>query len=207
MADHGDSGTAERVYRDKGATVPSATASTDSPGWRRVFIIGGPGSGKTTLGARIAATLDAPNYELDVIGYENGAGPERSLAEKQSAVDAIAAKESWVVEGIFTGWTDPLAVAADVIIWLDVPWPVARHRIVLRHLKASLTRTNRHPGLRNLWRFVQNSRGYYTDQQEDFGRGHTARWLETVQVRVVTCRTDRDVSEVLQEVKRSPARP
>ena len=42
---------------------------------RKVFIIGGPASGKTTLSQAVAETLDVPVYELDALlldGHERG---------------------------------------------------------------------------------------------------------------------------------------
>lgn len=45
----------------------------------RIHIIGGPGSGKTTLARRIASRLKIPFYEMDVIGWEGGFASERPL--------------------------------------------------------------------------------------------------------------------------------
>ena len=45
----------------------------------RIHIVGGPGSGKTTLAQRFSTYLNLPFYELDVIGWEGGYGLERSL--------------------------------------------------------------------------------------------------------------------------------
>jgi len=46
---------------------------------RRIHIIGGPGSGKTTLATQLAAKLNAPTYDLDVVAFENGAGAKRNI--------------------------------------------------------------------------------------------------------------------------------
>ncbi len=45
----------------------------------RIYIVGGPGSGKTTLARRLADELVLPFYEMDVIGWENGSGAQRPL--------------------------------------------------------------------------------------------------------------------------------
>ena len=45
----------------------------------RMYITGGPGSGKTTLAKRISSQLTLPCYEMDLIGWENGVGAERPL--------------------------------------------------------------------------------------------------------------------------------
>ncbi|MGH2541805.1 MAG: hypothetical protein ACRDIB_03350, partial [Ardenticatenaceae bacterium] len=120
----------------------------------RVHIVGGPGSGKTTLAQRLAQRVGAPLYDLDKIGYESGAGAKRSLEVRLFDVQAILEQPSWVTEGIFLWWTDPLLRAADLIVWLDLPWYIAVWRIVLRHFKLSWAGINPHPGLMNLVRFV-----------------------------------------------------
>ncbi|MGN6031467.1 MAG: hypothetical protein ACTHQE_07355 [Thermomicrobiales bacterium] len=166
--------------------------------WGRVFILGGPGSGKTTLGQRLAAALDAPFHALDTVGYEGGAGAEREMEVRLRDIAAIAIQERWVAEGTFIGWTEALAVAADAIVVLDLPWRVARYRIVMRHVKASVRRSNPHAGMRKLWNFVQDSKRYYEGPQA--GRLQTAAWVEPFAGKVVTCRTDRDVEHIAATV-------
>jgi adenylate kinase family enzyme len=46
---------------------------------RRIHIIGGPGSGKTTLAGYLAQAIGASCYDLDVVGYEGGSGARRPL--------------------------------------------------------------------------------------------------------------------------------
>lgn len=97
----------------------------DSIHLARIHIIGGPGSGKTTLARQIAGTTGAPLYELDNIGYENGAGTRRPLHAKLADLHDIAGQPAWISEGIFLWWTDELLHRADMIVWLDPPVRVA----------------------------------------------------------------------------------
>ncbi|MCH7626281.1 MAG: hypothetical protein IIC83_10190 [Chloroflexi bacterium] len=43
----------------------------------RIHIVGGSGSGKTTIAIELGRRLDVPTYGLDEIGYEGGAGDRR----------------------------------------------------------------------------------------------------------------------------------
>jgi shikimate kinase len=169
----------------------------------RIHIIGGPGSGKTTLARRISSAQSIPAFDLDTIGYENGAGAKRPLADRLADTAAVARQDAWITEGIFLWWIDELLRRADVIIWLDVPWRVAAWRIARRHMTASLSGTNRHRGLRRLWRFLLAARRYYLepavrlhapDDDAAMTRAATAEALPPHASRIVHCRTSEDVA-------------
>jgi adenylate kinase family enzyme len=128
---------------------------------RRIHIVGGAGSGKSTLARRLAPALGAPLYHLDALNFADGSEQRRSYADRVAAVQRIAAEPAWVTEGIYLGWTDLLLEAADLIIWLDLPWYIALPRIVRRHIQASVRGTNRYRGMRRLLRFLEWSAAYY----------------------------------------------
>jgi len=179
---------------------------------RRIHIIGGAGAGKTTLARQVAERLRASAFDLDEIAYEGGAGPARSIAERRQAVHRIATEAFWVTEGGYLWWIDELLDTADVIVWLDLPFRIAAWRIVLRHVRASLARTNRHRGLRKLARFLRWNRGYYhntspppatSDDHIMASRAATARYLALYTAKLIHCHRPADVTIVLHNIPRS----
>lgn len=120
----------------------------------RIHIIGGAGSGKTTLATQLSAQLAAPSYHLDEIAYEGGFGAKIGLDARLASLDAIIAEPAWVTEGVYLWWTASLMDAADVIVWLDMPFYLNGWRIVARHFRLSWAGTNRHPGFAKMLRFL-----------------------------------------------------
>jgi hypothetical protein len=137
-------------------------------------------------------------YDLDAVAYERGAGRKRGLPARVDDAARIATLATWVAEGIYLGWTDSLARAADAIVWLDVSWELAAVRIVRRHVAASMAGTNRHPGVGKLMRFLLATHRYYVspDLRHDLvtdeatlTRAETAEWLTAFGPKVIRCRT------------------
>lgn len=168
----------------------------------KILIIGGPGSGKTTLGRSLAAMIDTELYVLDVIGYENGAGPERPIEAREADIQRIVAQDAWIAEGSFIGWTEPLAAASDVIVWLDVSWRVARWRIISRHAKASFRGKNQHPGLHKLWKFLQSSRQFYIPRSQAEGLAQLEQWLSAYGEKVLRRQSNQDVASFMHSMQR-----
>ena len=124
---------------------------------RRVLIVGGEATGKTTLARELASSLKYPEYELDEIAWQSTRGPDvslrgvfepdfqdreplvqRPLQDRLSRIRAIAAQPSWIAEGVFLVWTDLLFQQADAIVWLDQVGivPIVG-RILARHARSA----------------------------------------------------------------------
>src|SRR5258708_16621339 len=97
-----------------------------------IYIVGGRGSGKTTLANRLSSQFALPCYEMDLIGWENGVGAQRPLAVCLREVHEIAIQADWVMEGGHRPWIDELLQSAEQIVWLDLSWNIARWRLVTR---------------------------------------------------------------------------
>lgn len=171
------------------------------PAARRFHIIGGPGSGKTTLARQIAAITGAPVYGLDAVAFENGAGPERAPDARLADAACITAQAAWVSEGVYLGWTETFFAAAERILWLDMPWRVARGRIVRRHVLAELRGSNPHSGWRKLALFLRWCRGYYANSSASLNRDLTAQALAPYAAKCTRLADPRAVQDALQAIR------
>jgi cytidylate kinase len=181
---------------------------------RRVLIVGGPGTGKTTLGRSLASALGVPHTDLDRLAYEQPApgAPFWQWTQvpddrRRAAAQALAATDGWVADGLFAGWTAPLRDAADTIVWLDLPAAVATWRVVRR---ATIDRLHggRDWDLRSIRRVARGARAYRsrpaaTDRDlEARDSANSTRtltlFLEPATTRLVHCRTPAEVRAFLR---------
>lgn len=185
----------------------------------RIHIIGGAGSGKTTLACQVAAHLDIPVYHLDEIYYgsdtyfKNDGEAHRSLDILLANVSDIAAQSAWVTEGAYLGWTEKLLRKADIIIWLDIPWRVAAWRIIVRQVRKGLMNPTHHPIRHKLKRFIRfflKQRRYYlsgtlverntVNVDSAKNRITTARYLASYTNKLIHCCTSSEVEAFLASI-------
>lgn len=121
----------------------------------KIHILGGPGSGKTTLAQRLSSKFHIPHYDLDKVNWE-----------QENAI-AIAEQSAWITEGVYLIWTKPMFYHADYIVLLTASWPVAAWRMIRRHVLNSLRGANPYPGLNGiqlLFKLLKDARRYYLNE-------------------------------------------
>jgi adenylate kinase family enzyme len=185
----------------------------------RIHIIGGPGSGKTTLAREIGAHLGIEAHELDQIAFTGRDFEERPFQDRVAAINRIASCPTWITEGLFVRWTDELFARANVIVWLDhVNWERGLWRIARRFVKSAIREVQKRRGLERFTRFpdyVRNikqliqvffsSRAYYsgslsrsTDRIES--RLTTAAFLKPYNEKVIHCYRDESVEAFIEYI-------
>jgi adenylate kinase family enzyme len=167
----------------------------------RIHIMGPAGSGKTTLAQQLASSLNIPFYEMDYIAWEEGyPGTERSLETRLCDIEHIAAQPAWVAEGIFLTWTDELLRVADYIVWLDIPWPVAIKRIIIRRLRRSLARANPPSSLLKQLQFLKYIVIYYFGKNQKDTRRFIVQHLKIYDEKVRHLRYPSDVEAFFKSI-------
>ena len=129
---------------------------------RRVAVAGVSGSGKSTLSRRIAEILDVPYIEIDGLFHGPSWTPR---PEFMADVEAFTSAPGWVTEWQYDSARPVLAERADLLVWLDPPYPMVLQRVVRRTLRRRLRREvlwngNQEPPLRT----------FFTDDE------HIVRW-------------------------------
>ncbi|QHQ36975.1 DNA topology modulation protein FlaR [Algicella marina] len=101
---------------------------------QRVMIIGGPGSGKTTLALELGERTGLPVFHMDQIHHLPG-WVERDREEKGRLCSEVHARERWIFEGNHSAAYPERVARADTCIWLDLPVSLRLARVVWRTLR------------------------------------------------------------------------
>lgn len=97
------------------------------------MVLGPPGSGKSTLACRLGVRHALPVFHLDRIHWRPNwvaAAPD----EFRRDVERIARGSAWIIDGNYAGTIAPRLLAADTIIYLDIPPWLSLVRILRRGL-------------------------------------------------------------------------
>lgn len=160
-------------------TVTAALFSKASKATERFFLVGFMGTGKTTLGRRVAERMGLPFVDLDerierssgmtvsqIFALEGEEGFRRR--ESQALVELTSGPEPAVVAtggGAFTlGSNRRLMKSAGVVVWLDVP------------LGELLSRVE--GGARPLWRTPDDVQTLLERRRSDYEEAHHRLVLE-----------------------------
>lgn len=130
---------------------------------RRIHVIGNSGSGKSTVGARLAEVLRVPFVELDALNWLpdwqglNATDP----AELDRRIADATCGDAWVVAGSYFEFSQRIFwPRLETVVWLDLPRSLLLRRVLARswrrwRTKELLWGTNRE----NFWHQLMVWRG------------------------------------------------
>jgi len=173
---------------------------------RRVAVIGGSCTGKTTTARMLAARLGVPHVELDALHPDPG-WQEASADVLQARVDAAlaAAPDGWVADGNYHGKLGTSVLEhADTVVFLDLPFRTALRRVLWRTLWRSLTRKELWNGNRETLRnaFSRQSIVWWVIRQHgSYREKWPPRFEPLTHLNVVWLRSAREVREFLQSIQ------
>ena len=107
----------------------------------KIYVIGGPGSGKTFLANRLEKQLEISHYDLDDLQWDNKAntyGTKRNSQERDELLNNILDHDDWIIEGVYYAWCGRCFEDADKIYLLNVPRYKYRYRIIKRFIRRKL---------------------------------------------------------------------
>jgi adenylate kinase family enzyme len=147
---------------------------------KRVLVIGSGGAGKSTFARRLGEGLGLPVIHLDR-AYWRAGWVEPSKDEWRRTVEQMCARDSWVMDGNYSGTLDVRLAACDTIIFLDLPRTVCTLRVIKRSLRyRNTSRPDMGEGCREqlnkdflvfllwVWNYPRRSRPKILERLEEF---------------------------------------
>ncbi len=105
---------------------------------KKIIVIGSGGSGKSTFARQLGKILELEVIHLDALYWKPG-WIKPSEQEWRQTVERAVVRDSWVIDGNYSGTLDLRVEACDMIVFLDV----ARLTCLWRVLKRSLQYRNK----------------------------------------------------------------
>jgi adenylate kinase family enzyme len=100
---------------------------------QRIMIVGGSGTGKSTLARAMGAKLDLPVVHLDRHYWSPG-WVKPDDAEWRRRVAELADGKAWVMDGNYSATFDLRLPRAEALVWLDLPRRIYFPRAVWRSI-------------------------------------------------------------------------
>ena len=107
----------------------------------KIYIIGGPGSGKSFLAEQLSKEFGVQHYDLDEMQWDNKSasyGVKREPAERDNLLSDVLRNDNWIIEGVYYAWCQQCFADADKIYVLSVPRYKYRYRIIRRFIRRKL---------------------------------------------------------------------
>jgi adenylate kinase family enzyme len=104
---------------------------------KKILVIGPGGAGKSTLASQLGELLNIEVLHLDKFYWHPG-WIEMPKSEWLKTVEELLSRESWIMDGNYSGTLDIRFQACDTVIFLDMPrtlclWRVSKRAMMYRN--------------------------------------------------------------------------
>lgn len=135
----------------------------------KIYIIGPTGSGKSTLSRALSKKYDIPEYELDLLVYDDENGHvKRPDKVREEMFNKILRKKNWIIEDVGRSKFEKGREKADIIYYINIPRIVVYKRVMTRWFKQRLGKEsyNYPPNLFQFFDMLRCCRGYFKKEPE-----------------------------------------
>ena len=123
---------------------------------QKIAIIGGPGTGKSTLAKNLGKEMKLPVYHIDGIHHLKN-WEIRPTQERDAIISEKVKEPKWIIDGTYKATLEERVINADLIIFLDYSTIAKLKGILSRYFKNKGQEKPEIPGCKEKmdWKFIQ----------------------------------------------------
>jgi len=104
--------------------------------YKKIYIMGTSGSGKSHLAKIISKKLNIKHLDLDDIYWIKKYTKALQLEKRGPKLKKfLKNNKSWIIEGVYSNWSIEAIKKSDLIIWLDISLNKRLYRLIKRHIQ------------------------------------------------------------------------
>ncbi len=170
--------------------------------YNRICIIGGSGTGKTTLANKLSEIYELPVTHIDGIHHLSN-WEIRDTEERDKIILSIIENEKWIMDGTYKSTLRPRMEKADLIIWLDYSTFAQMRGILKRFFTNKGKEKDEIPGCKEKMdsdfffytlNFRRKKRHYITDNIADIDKSKVLRFTSRRKLNKWLFRIQKDTS-------------
>lgn len=157
---------------------------------KRVLVIGSGGAGKSTFAKRLGNILNLGVVHLDSLYWKPG-WIETPKQDWRKTIEGIITRDSWIMDGNYSGTLDLRLGACDTVIFLDSSRIVCLWRVIKRAMKyRNKSRPDMAPGCPErlrfgfflwIWNYQKRTRPEIVRMLKENAEHKNVIWLRTVE--------------------------
>ena len=123
---------------------------------QKIAIIGGPGTGKSTLAKILGKEMKLPVYHIDGIHHLKN-WEIRPTQERDAIISEKVKEPKWIIDGTYKATLEERVINADLVIFLDYSTIAKLKGIISRYFKNKGQEKPEIPGCKEKmdWEFIQ----------------------------------------------------
>ena len=136
--------------------------------YKKIYIIGPVGSGKTTFATKLSEKYNIKYYELDKVSWDDDNGNiKRTDKEALKIFNEILNNKSWIIEDVGRDKFKKGRIEADVIYYIKLSRLKSYYRVSKRWIRQRLGKERyNHPPVFSQWiYYLSTVNKYYKDEE------------------------------------------
>jgi len=173
---------------------------------RRIHILGGAGSGTTTLGRALAGALAIPHHDTDDYFWQPTTPPYRQQRDTAARLrlmrEMFLPRADWVLSGSVMAWGDEIIPHLDLVVFLTTPRELRLQRLRLREATHFGADTVAPGGWRNkeFEEFIEWASHYEEGDREGRSLARHEAWLANLPCPVLRLDGSRPLPELVADI-------